>query len=128
MSVNEAIIRGYNFFVVTFLGILGGSLITELTQEDEWLHRLDELLIIAIAVVAIVWYLAGQNRVKRSLTPLILAFAALAAKALGLALEIKDTADAGDDIGIIQLLLLFAIVATVAYMRTRPTVDSGKRR
>ena len=126
MSVNEAIARGYNFFVVAVLGIAGGSLVTELTQEDEWLHRLDELLLVAIGVVAIVWYLAGQNRVKRSLVPLILAFAALGAKILGLVLEINDAKDVGDDIGVVQFLLLFVIVAAVAYFRTRPTAGSIK--
>ena len=126
MSVKEAIARGYNFFVVAVLGILGGSVVTELVGEGEWLHRLDELLLIAIGVVAVVWYLVGRNRVSRSLVPLILAFAALGAKILGLVLEIKDPIDVGDDIGAGQFLLLFAIVAAVAYFRTRPTAGSIK--
>jgi hypothetical protein len=126
MNVNEAIARGYNFFVVAVLGIIGGTLVTELTQEDEWLHRLDELLLITLAVVAIIWYLVGKNRVTRSLVPVILALAALGAKILGLVLEIKDPTDVGDDIGVVQFLLVFVIVATIAYLRTRPTLDSSK--
>ena len=115
MSVSQAMVRGYNFFVVAFLGVLGGSLVTELFQESEWLFRVDELLIIAIAAMAIAWYLVGQHRLRRSVIPLLLALAALAAKVLGLMLEIKDAADVGDDIGIVQSLLLFAIVTIVAY-------------
>jgi hypothetical protein len=126
MSVKEAITRGYNFFVIAVLGILGGTLVTELAGEDEWLHRLDEILVIAMAVVALVWYLVGRHRVSRSLVPLTLAFAAFGAKILGLVLEIRDPADAGDDIGVVQFLLLFVIVATVAYVRTRPTAGSIK--
>lgn len=80
---------------------------------------------VAIGVVAIGWYLAGQNRVKRSLVPPILACTALGAKILGLVLELSDSKDAGDDIGAGQFLLLFVIVATVAYLRTRPTVESS---
>jgi hypothetical protein len=90
MKVNEAITCSYTFFVIAVLGILGGSVVTELAAEDEWLHRLDELLLIAIGVVAIVWYLAGHNRVQRSLVPPILALAALGAKILGLVLELND--------------------------------------
>jgi hypothetical protein len=126
MTVNEAIARGYNFLVVAVTGILGGTVITLLVAEDEWLHRLDEILILAIGVTAILWYLVGRNRVKRSLVPMILAFAALGAKILGLVLEIKDAADVGDDIGVAQFLLLFVIVATVAYVRSRPLADASK--
>lgn len=116
MSIGQAIVRGYNFFVVAFLGIVGGSLVTELFLESEWLFRVDELLIIAIAALAIVWYLAGQHRLTRSPVPMLFAICALAAKVLGLVLEIKDAADVGDDIGIVQMLILFTIVAIVAYI------------
>jgi hypothetical protein len=126
MKINEAVIRGYNFFVVTVLGILGGAMISELIVEDEWLHRLDEALLVSIGLVAIVWYLVGQNRISRSAVPLILAYAAFGAKILGLALEIKDTADVADDIGVVQFLLLFVIVATIVYIRMRPTLDAGR--
>lgn len=116
MSVSQVMVRGYNFFVVAFLGIVGGSLITELFLESEWLFRVDELLIIAIAALAIVWYLIGQHRLTRSPVPMLFAVVALGAKVLGLILEIKDAADVGDDIGIVQMLILFTIVAVVAYI------------
>jgi hypothetical protein len=119
MSVSQAMVRGYNFFVVAFLGIVGGSLVTELLQESEWLFRLDELLIIAIAALAVAWYLVGQHRLTRSPVPMLFAVAALGAKVLGLILEIKDAADVGDDIGIVQMLILFTIVAVVAYFSMR---------
>ena len=123
MSVSQAMVRGYNFFVVAFLCILGGSLVTELFQESEWLFRIDELLIIAIAALAFVWYLVGQHQLRLSVIPLLLALAALAAKVLGLMLEIRDAADVGDDIGIVQSLLLFAIVTIGAYLLVRYQVQ-----
>ena len=119
MSVSQMMVRGYNFFVVAFLAIVGGSLVTELYQESEWLFRIDELLIIAIAALAVAWYLVGQHRLTRSPVPMLLAVVALGAKVLGLILEIKDAADVGDDIGIVQMLILFTIVAVVAYISMR---------
>jgi hypothetical protein len=128
MNVVQAITRGYNFFVVAFLGIVGGSLVTQLFFEDEWTHRLDELLILAIAVVAIVWYRAGQNRLSRSLVPVILAGAALLSKVIGMVLEISDTKDVGDDFDLFLLLLLFVIVASVAYVQIRRVPVTGTAR
>ncbi|PWT78903.1 MAG: hypothetical protein C5B60_00460 [Chloroflexi bacterium] len=127
MNVSQAITRGYNFFVVAFLGIVGGSLVTQVFFEDEWTHRLDELLILAVAVVAVVWYRAGQNRLHRSSAPLILAGAALLSKVVGMVLEISDTKDVADDFNYFMLLLLFVIVASVAYVGIRRAIgtDTG---
>lgn len=116
MQVSEAINRGYNFFVVATLGILGGSLISELTQEPEPLFKLDELLIIAIGAVAVIWYLVGRNRTARSWIPLLLAILAFASKIFGLIVEFGDKIEVGDDIGMVQMLLLLVIVAAVAYV------------
>ena len=63
---------------------------------------------------------------QRSLVPWILAFCALGAKLLGLVLEFNDAKDVGDDFGAGQFLLLFVIVATVAYVRTPSTAESSK--
>jgi hypothetical protein len=117
VATNQAIVRGYNFFVVAFLGILGGSLISELSQETEWLFRVDELLIIAIAAAAIVWYRIGKNRITRSIVPVLLPFAALVVKVFGMIAEINDPADVGDDIAIVQTLILLVVVSVVAYIR-----------
>lgn len=116
MTISEAINRGYNFFVVAFLGILAGSLVSELTQEDQWLFRIDELAIIALGVIAVVWYVVGRYRLTRSWIPLLLAALAFAAKVFGLIVEMHDAQDVGDDIGMVQVLVLLVIVAAVTYM------------
>jgi hypothetical protein len=115
MTISQATNRGYNFFVVAFLGILAGSLISELSQESEWLFSIDELAIIAIGVIAVVWYLVGRHRLTRSWIPLLLAVLAFAAKVFGLIAELQDAQDVGDDIGMVQLLLLLVIVSAVTY-------------
>ena len=120
MKVNQAVARGYNFFVVAVLGIVAGTLVGEVPAEGLWIFRLDELLTITIGIVAVVWYLMGQHRYQRSLVPLALAGAAFAAKVVGLIIEFKDVVEVGDDYNMVQVLFFLVIVAGVAYYRTRP--------
>jgi hypothetical protein len=120
MNVNTAVTRGYNFFVVTFLGIVASVLVGEVPEEGIWQFRIDELLVIAIGVVAIGWYLTGQHRYQRSLVPLGFAVAAFLAKVVGVIIEFKAVLEVGDDYLVVQALLLLAIVAGVAYYRSRP--------
>ena len=119
MYVNTAVTRGYNFFVVTFLGIVAGVLIGEVPEEGIWQFRIDELLVIAIGVAAVAWYLTGEHRYQRSLVPLALAAAAFLAKVLGVIIEFKAVLEVGDDYLVVQALLFLVIVAGVAYYRTR---------
>ena len=101
MTSTDLINRGYNFFVVAFLGIIGGSLIGEIFGEAEWLFKLDEVGLVVLGALAVGWYLSGRHRYSRSWVPLLLALLALADKAFGLLVEINDLQDAGDDIGIV---------------------------
>jgi hypothetical protein len=119
MSIKEAVARGYNFFVVTFLGIVAGVLVGEVPEEGIWQFRIDELLVIAIGIAAVVWYLTGQHRYQRSLVLLALAAAAVLAKVLGVIIEFKAVLEVGDDYTVVQALLFLVIVAGVAYYRTR---------
>jgi hypothetical protein len=84
---------------VAILGIMAGSLVGEVPEEGLWRFKLDELLVIAVGIVAIVWYLIGQHRYQRSLVPLALAVVAFAAKVLGVIIEFKDTVEVGDGYG-----------------------------
>ena len=127
MSVQEAVARGYNFFVVAFIGIIVGSLVGEVPEEGLWVFKLDELLIIAIGIVAIAWYLTGHHRYQHSLVPLALAAATFAAKALGLIIEFRTTVESGDDFSTSEALLLLVIVAAVVYYRTRPAALEAAR-
>ena len=121
MNVNTAVTRGYNFFVVAVLGIVAGSLVGEVPAEGLWIFRLDDLLMIAVGIVAIAWYLTGQHRYQRTYIPLALAVAAFAAKVVGLIIEFKDVIEVGDDYSTIQALFFLIIVSSVAYYRTRPS-------
>lgn len=122
MNINEAVARGYNFFVVAVLGIVAGSLSGDIFNEGPWAFKLDEFLIITVGVVAVAWYLIGQHRYERSFVPLVLAVAGFATKMVGLTIEFGDKVEAGDDFTIVGVLLLLVIVAGVAYFRTRVLV------
>jgi hypothetical protein len=125
MSIQETVARGYNFFVAAVLGIVAGVLVGEVPEEGSWIFRIDELLVIAIGIVAVAWYLTGQHRYQRSLVPLALAVAAFLAKVLGVIIEFKAVLEVGDDYTVVQALLFLVIVAGVAYYRTRPLELNG---
>jgi len=115
MTSTDLIQRGYNFFVVAFLGILGGALIPTIAAEAGWLFKLDEVGLLVLGGLAVGWYLSGRHRYSRSWVPLGLSLLALADKVVGLLVELRDLQDAGDDFGLIQTLLLFVIVSAVTF-------------
>ena len=125
MTINQRAARGYNFFVIAVLGIVAGSLVGEIPAEGVWIFKLDDLLVVAVGVVAVAWYLVGQHRYQRSLVPLALAMAAFTAKVLGVILEFRDTLEVSDDFNMVQVLFFLLIVAAVVYYRTRPAELEG---
>jgi hypothetical protein len=119
---DQLINRGNNLLATGALAALGLGLITELTQEDELLHKADEIGVIVIAALLVGWYFLGKNRYSRSFVPLAMVTAALVVKVVGLALEFSDTKDVGDDIGVVQVILaLLIIVGITLYASRRST-------
>jgi hypothetical protein len=70
MTSTDLINRGYNFFVVAFLGIVGGTMIGEIPGEAEWLFKLDDVGLLVLGALAVGWYLLGRHRSSRSWVPL----------------------------------------------------------
>ena len=122
MRPDQLINRGNNLLAMGALAALGLGLITEISQEDEWLHRADEFGVIGLAALLVGWYFLGKNRYSRSFVPLAMVTAALVVKVVGLALEVSDTKDVGDDIGVVQVILaLLIIVGITLYASRRST-------
>ena len=103
------------------LAALGLGMITEISQEDEWLHRADEIGVIILAALLAGWYFLGKNRYSRSFVPLAMVTAALVVKVVGLALEFTDTKDVGDDIGVVQVILALLIIVGITLYMSRPS-------
>jgi hypothetical protein len=117
ISIRAAVNRGFNLLAASVLGLSGlafGSLIFE---ETDLLDKLDNSILVLVAIVAVAWYLVGNHRYERSVVPIALAGVALAGQLLGVAIEAGDAAALGDDIGgmllfVPLLLLLVAVNAT----------------
>lgn len=119
-SFREAINRGNNLLPTGLLGVIGLGLIPEIFGEDEVLHKVDDIVMLLLAAVAVGWYLMGVNRWKRTWTPLALLVVGFVVKAIAFAgLEAGDQKDAGDDIAIAVVLLISTIITTVIMVRTR---------
>ena len=123
MTLGEAINRGWNFAVVAFAGALAAALATAIPTEDEFLHKLDEILIPLVFVGLLVWYFTGRRKYSRSLVPLAAVALAFILKLIWLAIEINDKEDRGDDIGISILMAVFLIVVAWSYFR--PPTSTG---
>ncbi len=120
MTVREAVNRGINLLGVAILGIESTLGLFEIFNETEWIDRLDDLVVVALAITGIVWYLAGSNRYRRSPLPWILLSLAWVMKMIGLFVIERDDANAaGPDYGLIVTLLVGAIVVVWQYLRAR---------
>lgn len=127
MRPDQLINRGNNLLATGALAALALGLVTFTAQEDELLHKADEIGIIIVALLLVGWYFLGKNRYSRSFVPLGMVTAALVVKVVGLALEFDDTADRGDDIGLVQVILALLIIVGITLYLTRATTrpDSG---
>jgi len=120
VNVREAINRSVNLLGVVILSIESTLGLFEVFNETEWIDRLDDLVVVALAIIGIVWYLAGSNRYRRSPLPWILLSLAWVMKMIGLFVIERDDANAaGPDYGLIITLLVGAIVVAWQYVRAR---------
>ena len=122
MTVDEANNRGWNFAVAAFLGALAIGMVTAIPTEDEFAHKLDEIVIPIVVAAFVAWYFMGRNKFSRSLVPLGAVALVLVLKAIALfVLEFNDMADRGDDIGICVVLVAFLVITGWSYFRPAVT-------
>lgn len=119
MDVKEAMNRGNNLLMSGFLAVLGFGLIPEILRETEWIDRADDIVLVILAIAVAAWYFSGPNRFRRSLVPFGLLIVALITKFAGLAIEIGDPDAAGDEFGIIPILILIVILSGYILYSTR---------
>ena len=120
LTIQDAVNRGYNLLACTTLALAGLAFGTVVFEESDLTDKVDDIGFLLIAGVAIVWYLVGRNRFKRSVLPIVLSSLAVAIQIVGLVLEHEDPASFGDNIGGIWLfvpLLGFLIVQFVINRR-----------
>lgn len=113
MTLQNAINRGYNLLACTTLALAGLAFGTVVLEEADLLDKIDDIGFLLIGAVAVIWYLVGRNRFKRSVVPIVLSGLAVIVQIVGLVLEKDDPASFGDNIGGMWLfvpLFVFLIV------------------
>ncbi len=127
MNAREALNRGINFFGVAVLGIDATIGLFEIFNENEWIDRLDDLVVSGLAILGIVWYLVGRNRYQRNPLPLACLALAWILKMVAVFVTEHDDANAvGPDYGLIVTLALATIVFGWQYFRTQRQLAGGE--
>jgi hypothetical protein len=107
MTVRDAINRGYNLVGTAIVGITGFAFFPEFFIEDELTHKIDESVLLLLALGSIAWYLIGKNKFSRTIVPILFATAALTMKLLAFfVFETGDAADLADEFGALILFVL----------------------
>src|SRR5690348_14587954 len=117
LSTPQAVNRGFNMMAAALLGLSGlafGSLIFE---EADPIDKVDNLILVIVAIVTVVWYLAGTNRYRRTPIPVVLAGVAFLGQILAFGIEYGDPSALGDDIGGLLLYLPMTIFLAIVYSK-----------
>jgi hypothetical protein len=119
MTTQDAINRGYNMLACTALFVVGLSFSPVASFEGDLSDKLDDIGLAVVGIVALIWYLVGRNRFKRSVVPLALSALAVAIQVLGMELEFGDSASFGDNIGGFLVTGSFFMVLLVQFLANR---------
>jgi hypothetical protein len=118
-TIKEAINKGYNMLVVGLLSFVGIGLIGEFFNETEWRDKGDDIVIVILAIVGVIWYFTGRNRYKFSWFPFILLSITTIIKISTLIYEFNDQVARGDELGLVLPLFIMTIVSGINVYRNR---------
>ena len=120
MTLQNAINRGYNLLACTALALAGLAFGTIVFEEADVLDKVDDIGFLVIGAVAVIWYLLGHNRFKRSVVPIVLSGLAIIVQVVGLVLEKDNASSFGDNIGGMWLFVpLFVFLIVQFYINRR---------
>lgn len=117
MTTNEATNRGYNLMITAVLFFAGIAFGTVAFNEADLIDKVDDIGLLVVGAVALIWYLWAGNGVRRSPVPVALAVLALVAQLSAIVFERDDPTAFGDNIGGIILFTPFVIFAVYQYLR-----------
>ncbi len=119
MTIQDAINRGYNLLACTALAVVGLGFSPVGVFEGDLVDKIDDIGLAVVGALAVIWYLVGRNRFKRSVVPLVLSGLAVAVQVLGMVLEYGDPSSFPDNIGGIVLTGSFFVVLLVQFYVNR---------
>ncbi len=105
-----------NFFICSFIGILGISLVPEILTEDDKLDKVDDILMLVLSFVVIAWARRNNNINSSSSMPVWFLVIAILIKIGAIAIEHADKEAVGDDFGVLAALIIaFIFVGWMLY-------------
>ena len=125
MTVDQALNRGYNLMLTAFLLLTGIAFTSGGIRENDLTDKLDDLGLLALGIILLVWYLMRENRLQRSLVPVLMVVLALFIQIYGLLNEISDKDAVGNDIGGMFIYVPLVFFALYQYLR-RPRVEATR--
>lgn len=126
MTVEQAYNRGFNLMCTAFIFLTGLAFASGGIRENDLSDKLDDLGLLGLGILLLVWYFIGENRYKRSWVPVIVVVLALVPVQLyGLINEISDKEAIGNDIG--GMFIYVPLVIFTLYQFMRPPKLSASR-
>jgi len=117
ITVQDATHRGINLLVLGLLSFTGIGLLAELIREAEFIDKLDDIVIILLAITAVIWYFTGRNRFKLTWIPFILYAISAVVKIGAVINEFSDKVAVGDDLGLVIPMVVMAVVTGIVVAR-----------
>lgn len=119
MKISESINRGFNLLTVSITGLAGFAFGPEIFLEKDWDDKVDDIALFVFGIFGIIWYLLGNNKFKRSITPVVIMVLTMIVKISGLIREFHDKDAAGDDFGGVILFILATGLVLYQYWQTK---------
>jgi hypothetical protein len=119
MDIKQSINRSFNLLGTSIVALSGFAFAPEIFLEKEWADRADDIGLLLLGIVAIFWYLKGENRFSRSIAPIVFIVIAFALKVAALMIEFDDLDAVGDDFGGLTLFVLAILLIAFLYWQTK---------
>ena len=119
LSAKDFFVRGNNLAIITFICLIALGLVGELFIETEFIDKLDDMVIILIAVFAIIWFLSKANSYKVSYTPMVLAILVFLTKVAAFIIEFSDKDARGDEMGLLLPLAVLVVLSIVFLAKSK---------
>jgi|ERR1700730_6905760 len=126
MSTAKSNSRGFNLMLTTFALLTGLGFATVGYWENGLPAKLDDLALLALGTVLMIWYLIRNNRFQRSLVPVVIVLLTVPVQVWGLLIEINDHGAVRNDIVGIYIYVPVAFFAVYWHLRQVSRVRASR--
>ena len=105
MQIQDVINRGKNLLAISYVAVAGIAFLPEVFFEKDTEDKVDDALMVILAIIAVLWYRKGNNKFKRTWVPVVFLGLSFCTKILAIVIEHADQEAVGDDIGGLTFLL-----------------------